>query len=109
MRSEYTKPKIIVEPPGPKARAIIEKDHEMLSPSLTRTAPLVAYKASGVFVEDVDGNVYLDWGSGIAVVSVGHTNPVVVQAIKAQVEKLIHANSLDYYTVPQVEYAEMLF
>ncbi|MGQ4833138.1 MAG: acetyl ornithine aminotransferase family protein [Candidatus Asgardarchaeia archaeon] len=109
MGEKYTRPKIIVEPPGPKAREIIEKDHAMLSPSLTRTAPLVAYKASGVFVEDVDGNVYLDWGSGIAVTSVGHTNPEVVKAIQAQAEKLIHANSLDYYTVPQVEYAEMLF
>ena len=52
----YDKPKIVVEPPGPKAREIIEKDESMLSPSLTRTAPLVGYKAEGVFVEDVDGS-----------------------------------------------------
>ena len=105
----YDKPKIVVEPPGPKAREIIEKDESMLSPSLTRTAPLVGYKAEGVFVEDVDGNVYLDWGSGIAVVNVGHRNPEVIAAIKDQLERLIHLNSLDYYTVPQVDYAEMLF
>ncbi|MCD6485112.1 MAG: acetyl ornithine aminotransferase family protein [Candidatus Odinarchaeota archaeon] len=107
--AQYDKPKIIVEPPGPKAREIIEKDESMLSPSLTRTAPLVGYKAEGVFVEDVDGNVYLDWGSGIAVVNVGHRNPEVIAAIKDQLERLIHLNSLDYYTVPQVDYAEMLF
>lgn len=107
--AQYDKPKIVVEPPGPKAREIIEKDESMLSPSLTRTAPLVGYKAEGVFVEDVDGNVYLDWGSGIAVVNVGHRNPEVIAAIKDQLERLIHLNSLDYYTVPQVDYAEMLF
>ena len=107
--AQYDKPKIVVEPPGPKAREIIEKDESMLSPSLTRTAPLVGYKAEGVFVEDVDGNVYLDWGSGIAVVNVGHRNPEVIAAIKNQLERLIHLNSLDYYTVPQVDYAEMLF
>ena len=107
--AKYDKPKIVVEPPGPKAREIIKKDESMLSPSLTRTAPLVGYKAEGVFVEDVDGNVYLDWGSGIAVVNVGHRNPEVIAAIKDQLERLIHLNSLDYYTVPQVDYAEMLF
>jgi len=105
----YDRPKIVVEPPGPKAREIIKMDEEMLSPSLTRTAPLVGYKAEGVFVEDLDGNVYLDWGSGIAVVNVGHRNPEVIDAIKAQLDNLIFVNSLDYYTIPQVEYAKMLF
>jgi len=105
----YDRPKIVVTPPGPKAQEIMKKDEEMLSPSLSRTAPLVGYKAEGVFVEDPDGNVYLDWGSGIAVVNVGHRNPEVIAAIKEQLDKLIFVNSLDYYTIPQVEYAEMLF
>ncbi len=61
----YTGPKIVTPPPGPKAQEVIERDLAMLSPSLTRTAPLVGYKAEGVYVEDIDGNVFLDFGSGI--------------------------------------------
>lgn len=105
---KYNGPKIIVEPPGPKAKEIINRDDKMFSPSLTKTCDLVGYKAEGVYVEDPDGNVFLDFGSGIAVVGVGHRNPEVVAAIKNQLEKLIFVNSLDYYSIPQVEYAEML-
>ena len=104
----YTKPKIVTEPPGPKAREIIKRDEKVTSPSLTRTAPLVGVKAEGVWVEDIDGNVFLDFGSGIAVANLGHSNKKVVEAIKKQVETCDHINSCDYYTVPQVQYAEKL-
>ena len=104
----HTKPKIIVDPPGPKARDVIKRDEKLTSPSLTRTAPLVGVKAEGVWVEDIDGNVYLDFGSGIAVVNIGHSHKKVVEAIKRQVDTCDHINSCDYFTVPQVEYAEKL-
>ena len=103
------KPKIVVSPPGPRARRLIERDKEAFSPSLTRTAPLVGVETEGMWVKDIDGNVYLDFGSGIATVNVGHRHPMVVQAIKDQVDKCDHVNSCDYYTVPQVELAEQLF
>ena len=106
---EQFKPKIVVSPPGPRARRLIERDREALSPSLTRTAPLVGVETEGVWVKDIDGNVYLDFGSGIAVVGVGHRHPEVMQAIKRQVDVCDHVNSCDYYTVPQVEYAEEIF
>ncbi|MCK5246672.1 aminotransferase class III-fold pyridoxal phosphate-dependent enzyme, partial [Candidatus Bipolaricaulota bacterium] len=105
----YTGPKIVTPLPGPKAQAVIERDLEMLSPSLTRTAPLVGYKAEGVYVEDIDGNVFLDFGSGIGVAGVGHRHPKVIDAVKRQLDSLIFVNSLDYYTLPQVDLAEMLF
>ena len=105
----YSGPSIIKAPPGPVARSYIEKDHDMLSPSLTRTSPLVASRAEGVYVEDVDGNVFLDFGSGIAVTALGHRHPEVIEAVKKQLDRLIFVNSLDYYTLPQIEYAEMLF
>jgi len=105
---DQLKPRIVVPPPGPKARRLIERDEEVLSPSLTRTAPLVGAETEGVWVKDIDGNVYLDFGSGIAVVSVGHRHPEVMGAIKRQVDVCDHVNSCDYYTVPQVEYAEEL-
>ena len=105
----YTAPKIVTPPPGPKAREWIARDAAALSPSLSRTSPLVGVKGEGVFVEDADGNVFLDFGSGIAVNSLGHRHPEVIAAIKAQLDRLIFVNSLDYYTTAQVEYAEMLF
>jgi len=105
----YTGPRIVTPPPGPKAQEIIERDLAMLSPSLTRTAPLVGYKAEGVYVEDIDGNVFLDFGSGIGVTGLGHRHPKVIEAVKRQLDSLVFVNSLDYYTLPQVELAEMLF
>ena len=106
---EVKKPKIVTTPPGPKAKAFIERDHAVTSPSLTRAAPLVGAKADGVWVEDVDGNVFLDFSSGIAVTNAGHRHPKVVEAIKKQTDKLIFINSCDFYTLPQVELGEKLF
>lgn len=102
------KPKIVVEPPGPKARELIEMDHQYLSPALTRTAPLVGYEAEGVWVRDPDGNEYLDFGSGIAVTNVGHRHPKVVETVKREVDRLIFVNSCDFYTIPQVHLAKKL-
>jgi len=101
-------PKIIVEPPGPKAREIIEKDSRLIMQSFTRWYPLVVDTAEGAIVKDVDGNVYIDLNSGLAVVNVGHRNPQVVAAIKRQVDKLIHYSLTDFYYPEAVEAAEKL-
>ena len=104
---EIRKPKIITTPPGPKARALIKRDHAVISPSLTRTAPLVGAEADGVWVKDIDGNVFLDFSSGIAVTNVGHRHPKVVEAIKRQSELLIAChNSL--YTEARSEFLKKL-
>ena len=94
--------------PGPEAQKLIERDKALLSPSLSRTAPLVGVETQDVWVRDIDGNIYLDFGSGIAVANVGHRNPEVVKAITNMVQQCDHVNSCDYYTVPQVELAEAL-
>ncbi len=104
----FDRPRIVSKPPGPKARAKIKEDNALLSTSLTRTAPLVGVRASGAFVEDIDGNIFLDLGSGIAVTSVGHTHPKVVDAIRKQAGDLIHVNSCDYISLPQIEYARRI-
>ncbi len=106
---EIKKPKIVTTPPGPKARAFIERDNAVTSPSLTRTAPLVGVEADGVWVKDIDGNVFLDLSSGIAVTNVGHRHPKVVEAIKNQTDRVIFVNSCDFHTLPQVELGERLF
>ena len=90
-------PKIITELPGPKARAIIESDRRYISPSYTRSYPLVAKTARGAIVEDVDGNRFLDFNAGIAVCSTGHCHPDVVRAIQTQAESLIHMSGTDFY------------
>ncbi|MEW6222591.1 MAG: acetyl ornithine aminotransferase family protein [Candidatus Hadarchaeota archaeon] len=102
------RPKIVVTPPGPKAKEFIKRDHAVTSQSLTRTAPLVGVEEEGVWVKDIDGNVFMDFSSGIAVTNVGHKHPKVVEAIKRQSDKLLFINSCDFYTLPQVELAERL-
>ena len=101
-------PHIATELPGPKARAIIERDTAVASPSLTRAYPLVAESGSGCVVTDVDGNRFLDFAAGIAVCSTGHSHPKVVAAIKAQADRLIHIAATDFYEPRYLELMERL-
>lgn len=94
--------------PGPKARAVIERDKSVLSPSLTRPYPLVAESGEGVWVRDPDGNVFLDFTAGIAVTSTGHCHARVVSAIRQQASKLLHMSGTDFYYDVQVRLAEKL-
>lgn len=92
--------------PGPKAKAIIERDERFVSPSYTRSYPLVIARGEGAVVEDVDGNRFLDCAAGIAVNSTGHSHPAVVQAIVEQAQKFLHMSGTDFYYDPQVQLAE---
>jgi 4-aminobutyrate aminotransferase len=93
---------------GPIARAIIERDERVTSPSYTRGYPLVVKRGEGAIVEDVDGNRYLDFNAGIAVVATGHCHPEVVSAIQRQAATLIHMSGTDFYYPNLVELAETL-
>jgi 4-aminobutyrate aminotransferase len=92
--------------PGPNARAIIERDARYVSPSYTRSYPLVIARGEGAVVEDVDGNLFLDCAAGIAVNSTGHSHPDVVKAIADQAAKFLHMSGTDFYYEPQVRLAE---
>src|SRR6202795_3712737 len=94
--------------PGPKAAALLERDQRYTSPSYTRVYPLVVARGSGAVIEDVDGNLFLDFTAGIAVPSTGHCHPRVVAAIKDQAEKLLHMSGTDFYYRPQIDLAEKL-
>jgi len=94
--------------PGPRARAIIERDARVVSPSYTRSYPLVAAKGQGAIVEDVDGNRFLDFNAGIAVVASGHCHPAVVHAIQEQAARLIHMSGTDFYYEEMAALAEKL-
>jgi 4-aminobutyrate aminotransferase len=98
-------PLIRVPPPGPRARAILERDRTVVSPSYPRCAPFVMVRGEGAIVEDVDGNVFLDCCAGIGVAATGHAHPEVVRAITEQAARYLHI-STDYYHEPQVALAE---
>ena len=106
--ARITAPRIRTELPGPRARDIIARDEAVVSPSLTRAYPLVAESADGVWVTDVDGNVFCDFAAGIAVASTGHAHPRVVAAIKEQAERLIHIAATDFYEPRYLEFTERL-
>jgi 4-aminobutyrate aminotransferase len=94
--------------PGPRAKALIDRDKAFVSPSYTRGYPLVIERGTGATVEDVDGNVFLDCAAGIAVNSTGHAHPEVVRAVTEQAGKFLHMSGTDFYYEPQVRLAEEL-
>jgi len=101
-------PKIVVSPPGPKARELVRKDELFVSPSYLRYYPLVVESANDCIVKDVDGNEYIDFNSGIACMNVGHNNPSVVEAIKAQCNRFLHYSNTDFYYKEAIDLAEKL-
>ncbi len=101
-------PSITVPPPGPRARAVIERDRRVMSQNYQKDYPLVAERGKGPMVEDPDGNRYLDFAAGIAVVATGHSHPDVVAAIKRQADLFLHMCATDFYYESVVELAEGL-
>jgi 4-aminobutyrate aminotransferase len=90
-------PDLVTEVPGPKARAHVAYDETWTSPSLPRAYPIVPVRGDGLTVEDIDGNLFLDFAAGIAVTSTGHAHPQVVGAIKEQAADLLHFSASDFY------------
>ena len=102
------KPQIKTQLPGPQASKLISTDEDYVSPSYTRPYPLVVERGQGLWIQDVDGNEFLDFTAGIAVCATGHCHPRVVQTIKDQAERLIHMSGTDFYYTPQIVLAEKL-
>ena len=102
------RPVIKTSLPGPKASKLIGVDKTYVSPSYTRTYPLVVDQGQGLWVRDVDGNEFLDFTAGIAVCSTGHCHPKVVESIKKQADRLLHMSGTDFYYRPQIALAEKL-
>src|SRR4051794_7549431 len=101
-------PSIHTELPGPRARVLLERDARFVSPSYTRVYPLVVERGSGAVIEDVDGNLFLDFTAGIAVAATGHCHPKVVEAITDQANKLLHMSGTDFYYAPQIDLSQRL-
>lgn len=97
LEDHLSAPRLITALPGPNAQRIIAEDTQYISPSYTRSYPLVAKRGRGAVVEDVDGNEFLDFSAGIAVASTGHCHPEVVAAVQKQAAELIHMSGTDFY------------
>jgi len=106
--SDSAVPDIRTTLPGPKAAIQLQRDSRYISQSYTRSYPLVVARGSGAVIEDVDGNLFLDFTAGIAVNSTGHCHPEVVAAIHDQSSKLIHMSGTDFYYQPEIDLAEKL-
>src|SRR5271156_4196071 len=105
---EKNLPHLVTALPGPNAKKLVEADGKVISPSYTRDYPLVAKRGRGALVEDVDGNTFLDFAAGIAVVATGHCHPEVVAAIQQQAAELIHMSGTDFYYPNMAELARKL-
>ena len=101
-------PHLVTPLPGERAQTVIDRNLSAVSPSLPRAYPLVAARAQGAIVQDVDGNRFLDCAAGIAVCSTGHCHPRVVSAIQEQAGRLLHICGADYYDTLYVALAERL-
>ena len=106
--TETKLPHLLTPLPGPKAKSVIERDAQFVSPSYTRDYPLVAKRGRGAMIEDVDGNTFLDFAAGIAVCATGHCHPDVVAAIQKQAAELIHMSGTDFYYEGMPQLAEKL-
>lgn len=101
-------PKIVVKPPGPGSRKLLEKQDllETAAVSYPKSVPIAFEEGRGATLKDVDGNVYIDFFGGAGVLNVGHCNPEVVNAARQQMGKLTH--SLDFPTTVRLEFEEEL-
>ncbi len=106
--AQATVDEITAQRPGPAAQAVVARDTNVLAPVAGRVYPFVMERGVGCDVWDVDGNQYLDFNAGIAVVATGHSHPRVVKAVQEQAAKFIHMAGTDFYNVPQVQVGEKL-
>ncbi|HKK08087.1 MAG TPA: acetyl ornithine aminotransferase family protein [Gemmatimonadota bacterium] len=106
--SERDYPEIVVPPPGPRAREVVERDARWASSCYIKEYPLVVARGRGAMVEDVDGNRYLDFMAGIAVAATGHSHPRVVEAIQHAAADFLHICGSDFHYPGLAELCERL-
>jgi 4-aminobutyrate aminotransferase len=104
----YKLPTIKTTLPGPKAQEVLDKDAKYISPSYTRSYPLVMQRGYGAIIEDVDGNTFLDFNAGVAVCALGHAHPEIAEVIAKQAQEFTHISGTDYYYPHLTALAEKL-
>ncbi len=108
LSSLNTSESINTDIPGPRAAALVDRDQKVFAPCMGRVYPFVMERGTGCEVWDVDGNRYLDFNAGIAVVSAGHSHPQIVRAVQEQATRFIHMAATDFYNEPMVTLGEKL-
>lgn len=106
--TESKLPEIKTALPGPKTKKLLEKDEKYISPSYTRSYPLMVERGYGAMIEDVDGNLFLDFNAGVAVAALGHAHPEITEVITRQAKLFTHISGTDYYYPQQTALAEKL-
>src|SRR5437867_9782289 len=101
-------PEIKTDLPGPKAKEFLNRDSKYISPSYTRSYPLVMKRGYGAIIEDVDGNTFLDFNAGVGVSALGHAHPELAEVIAKQAREFTHISGTDYYYPHQTDLAEKL-
>ena len=104
----FMKTKFICRRPGPRSVKVIQRDQKVISPSVTREYSFVYKKAKDCYIWDADGRRYLDFSASVAVMNIGHTNPVIAKAIQKQIKYGIHSAFPDFYAELPVRFAEKL-
>ena len=107
MSSEY--PRIAVKPPGPRARELIEREERVVSSGLgVKLFPVVPERGYGALIEDVDGNVFIDFLAGAAAASTGYAHPRLVKEVQEQVGRIQHSMIGYTHSKRAIEVAEIL-
>ncbi len=102
-------PKLVVAPPGPKAKELVEREKRVISQGLgVKLFPVVPERGYGALIEDVDGNVFIDFLAGAAAASTGYAHPKLVKEVQEQVAKIQHSMIGYTYSKRAIEVAEIL-
>lgn len=107
LKRDLNKIAIKVTPPGDRTKEVIEMSGKYMA-TTTQTLPVVGLRGEGVYIEDVDGNTFLDFTSGISVTNLGYNNPIIVEKVEEQLHKLWHFAGTDFYTEIYVQAAKLL-
>ena len=99
---------IRTEIPGPRSRALLEREQRAIAHPLIVHLPIFAERAENATITDVDGNVFVDFAGGVGVINAGHAHPRIVEAVTEQAARFLHTDFTVIPYEPAIELAERL-
>ncbi len=101
-------PKVITELPGPKSKEVIERRLNAIPSAISCATPCVIDRGEGAMIQDLDGNIFVDWVGGIGVLNIGYSHPEVIEAVKHQVDRYFHPQINTIHYSEYIELAELV-